>query len=144
MKRFLLALIGLVALAAIILGVASFAKATSEANAISHTHGQVASLRTELATLRNKLRTTESALTSARSEISVVSSEVTKTSRSTKFGYCVEYFTPQDGNVMSYNTTTGNNNYTEVYGLVEDIFTPELTNGVWQCPGGSTFVPLAQ
>ena len=45
---------------------------------------------------------------------------------------------------MSYNVPTGNKDYTDVYGLVENISTPQLVNGVWECPGGGTFVPLAQ
>ena len=144
MRKFLLVLTGLVALAAIALGAASFAKSSSDATRASALRGQLDGLRSELATPRSDLHTTSSALASAKSELAGVRSEVAKTSKGTKLGYCVQYFTPQDGNIMSYNVPTGNKDYTDVYGLIENISTPQLVNGVWECPGGGTFVPLAQ
>jgi len=143
MRKLLQVLIGAIALVAIVLGAVSFAKASSEAGRVSAAHGQIAELRSELATLRSDLLETKSAVTSAKSELTIVSSEVAKTNKSEKLGYCVEYFTPQDGNVLSYNAATDNDDYTNVVGLVEGIFTPQLVNGVWQCQGGGTFVPLA-
>jgi len=144
MKKFLLMLTGAVALVAIVLGAMSFAKASSEATRASGLSGQVATLRSEVAALRSEVHSTSSAVTLTKSQLAVVGSEVAKTSRGTKLGYCVEYFTPQDGNVLSYNAVTGNDDYTNVFGLVEGVSTPQLVNGVWQCEGGGTFVPLAQ
>jgi len=144
MRKFLWMLMGVVTLVAVVLGAVSFAKASSEATRASGLSEQVATLRSEVATLRSAEHRTQSAVRLAESELAVVGSEVAKTSRGTKLGYCVEYFSPQDGNIVSYNTVTGNNDYTDVAGLVESLFTPQLINGVWQCPGGGTFVPLAQ
>ena len=144
MRKFLLVLTGLVALAAVALGAASFAKASADATSASALRGQLDGLRSELTALRSDLHTTKSALASAKSELAGVRSEAAKTSKGTKLGYCVQYFTPQDGNIMSYNMSTGNDDYTNVYGLVENISTPQLVNGVWQCLDGGTFVPLAQ
>lgn len=144
MRKALLALIGALAAVAVVLGAVAFAKASSGTSTASALRSQVSSLRSEVVAVRSEVRATKSALATARSELAVVSSEAAKTSKGTKLGYCVEYFTPQDGNIMSYNTATDNTDYTDVYGVVQSLSTPQLTNGVWQCPGGGTFVPLAQ
>ena len=144
MKKVLVVLMGAITLAAVVLGAVAFTKASSGTSATSALRSQVASLRSEVAAVRFEARQTKLALAMARSELAVVGTEAAKTSKGTKLGYCVEYFDPQDGNVVSYNTVTGNDDYTDVYSLIADLSTPQLVNGVWQCTGGGTFVPLAQ
>lgn len=144
LRKVVLTIIGFLALAAVVLGVMALDKASGTANTTSALRAQLSAVRTEAAHLRSDLKSAQASLRSDQSALSGVRSRIAKTTTSANIGYCVQYFSPQDGNVMSYNVATGNDDYTNVYELVEGISTPYRVNGVWECPGGGSFVPMAQ
>ena len=147
MKKVLLALLTIFSLVALVLAVVSLAEV----------HGAKANARSEVSALRRQMA---SDLSKYRSSVAKYQATVVKLSAevssqghalkqsnkvigSTKIGYCVQYYDPTDSNLVSYNETTTNYDYSTVYSLVQSISTPFRQNGVYECVNGGTFVAMS-